>query len=86
MFTPGTKLEYNWRSKEILATQIGDGGPQKFMVDFFNELGEQGELVVNMLEEGRPSSIAVSTPRGEGFVPYYIIKALTVKAVESDVA
>lgn len=84
MFTPGTKIKYEWHTKEIISTELGPSGPEKFMEDFFNELGEQGLFVINVVETNRPSSIVVKTPNGEGRVPYYILKVMTAKAVTDE--
>lgn len=69
---------YSVRRKQALITEVGQN-LVKFTVDFLNELGREGELVVNMSEHNEPSGI--SAPGGAQ-IPYYVIICLTAKEVD----
>lgn len=75
MFNPGTKFEYDVQVKRELVTTVGSN-PTPFMLEFLNELGEKGELVLTVQETGEPSGISASNGQP---IPYYVVTALVCR-------
>ena len=74
------KYEYSVRTKRELVTNIGPD-PTEFTQSFLNELGQNGELVVNIGEHQEPSGIQDVSQRE---IPYYVVTVLTARKIEED--
>lgn len=74
------KYEYNVRTKRDLVTNIGPD-PTEFTQNFLNELGQNGELVVNIGEHQEASGITDTAQRE---IPYYVVTVLTARQITED--
>lgn len=79
MFNAGTKFEYNIREKRELVTNIPNQDPTALMVNYLNELGEAGELVLTTQETAEPSQISAANGQK---IPYYVLTVLTARVKE----
>ena len=72
-----TKFQYNIRRNSALRTSVTNS--EKWVLDFLNDLGQNGELVVSITEMTEPSTFAAADGTN---IPNYVVLVLTATPID----